>query len=256
MTTKKDAPGRVPEWLVERLAAGDLPPARADELRRRLAAEPGGLERLARLADSDAEILSAHPPVTMAAAVRQRAAEADRRDAARAGSRTGGSLRMVGAPALALVAVTALIVWLRPVDEGTFEERLKGEPSLRVYRKLDRKTERLKDGANARPGDELQLSYMAGGRRYGAVLSLDGAGRVTFHLPSGGSTGQAPALNSRGEVLLPASYQLDAAPQFERFLLVASDKPFSLDRLPDVIRGTAPLPADTQIVWFTVRKEP
>lgn len=46
MTTKKeavsmDSEGRVPEYLVERLAAGDLPPARADEVRRRLSQEPG-----------------------------------------------------------------------------------------------------------------------------------------------------------------------------------------------------------------------
>ena len=94
---------------------------------------------------------------------------------------------------------------------------------------------------------------MAHGNRYGAVVSLDGAGRITYHLPEGG--GQASALRGSGEVSLPQSYQLDAAPSFERFLIVAGNAPFDTGVLADVLRGAAKPPAGTETSTFTVRKE-
>jgi hypothetical protein len=270
---KDEAVGPTPDWLLERIAAGDLPPERAEALRRRLEAEEGGGERLAGLASSNAEILAAHPPAEMARAIRGRAAAETAKGAA-AGAAPARSFWVVGAPALAFATAIAAVFFLPPArpggsvatapivatggtDDG---DRIKGlEPRLRIYRKvgkLGKKVELLEDGAAARPGDELQLAYVAAGRRYGAVLSLDGAGRVTFHLPVGGGAPAAVPLRAQGEVSLPASYQLDAAPRFERFLFVTSDTPFSTERLPDVIRGEAPPPAGTSAIVFTVRKEP
>src|SRR5690606_38403272 len=67
------APERIPDWLLERLAAGDMPQAEAEALRRRLAEEEGGLERLEAILRSNERILSDHPPARVAAAIRQRA---------------------------------------------------------------------------------------------------------------------------------------------------------------------------------------
>lgn len=248
MSIKDDPTGPVPDWLLERLAAGDLPPARARAIEARLAREPGGEARLAALAASNQEILAAHPPEAIAAAVRRRADEAARR---RAAPRRPGWL--VAVPAAALAAAALLLVVRAQPPADVDGERSKGAPSLRVYRKAGRAVEKLAEGAPARAGDELQLAYIASGKRFGAVLSLDGAGRVTFHLPERG--GRAVALQAGGEVTLPQSYQLDAAPQFERFLLVAGDAPFDTDGLADVIRGSRPAPAGTVAVTFTVRKE-
>jgi hypothetical protein len=161
----------------------------------------------------------------------------------------------VGLPALAIGAV-ALVLVVRPAPQPPGEagdyEGIKGPPSLHVFRKAGKAAERLADGAAARAGDELQLAYNAKGKRFGALLSLDGAGRVTFHLPETG--GKAEAL-PRGLVTLPHAYQLDAAPAFERFVLVVGDKPFDLGALPDFVRGAAPPPAGTESFSFTVRKE-
>ena len=185
-------------------------------------------------------------------AIRWRAAEADRRAAAARPRRRAGWL--LGIPTL-VVGAAALLLWLRPgpapTDDGG--DRPKGPARLHVYRKAAKGVERLPDGAAVRAGDELQLAYVASGHRFGAVVSLDGAGRVTFHLPEGG--GRAVSLRASGEVTLPQSYQLDAAPRFERFLLVTGDVPFDTGILPDVIRGSAPPPAGTGIIPFTVRKE-
>lgn len=263
---KDEMAGRVPDWLLERLAAGDLPAAEAESVRRRVEAEAGGPERLAALTASNAEILAAHPPAAMAHLIRTRVVA----DAAkRAGRRR--SLLLMGVPLVACAAAVAAVfvlpparpggsgqtVVLGPVGAADEGEILKGlDPRLRVYRKLGKKVERLADGAAARAGDELQLAYIAAGRRYGAVLSLDGAGRVTFHLPVDGAGGTAVPLKAQGEVSLPASYQLDAAPRFERFLFVTADAPFSIERLPEVIRGDASPPAGASAIVFTVRKEP
>jgi len=252
----------VPEWLVERLAAGDLPPARAAEVRRRLALEPDGAARLARVAASNAEILAAHPPADLAAEVRRRADGGARATAARSRRHWGFA---VMAPTLGLAAL-GLTLWLRPVTPGHPRagsvatgagddgDNIKGlQPRLRVYRKAGDKVERLRDGAVVRAGDRLQLAYVAAGYRFGAVLSVDGAGKVTFHLPSAGPA--VERLRPDGEVALPEAYELDAAPAFERFVLVAGNAPFDPGTLGDVARGAASAPAGTVTITFTVRKE-
>jgi len=55
------ATDKVPDWLLERLSAGELAHAQATELRQRLRAQ-GEEYRLSALSASDAEILSALPP--------------------------------------------------------------------------------------------------------------------------------------------------------------------------------------------------
>ena len=61
------------------------------------------------------------------------------------------------------------------------------------------------------------------------IFSIDGGGVVTIHLPTDGrESGSAAELETGGEVRLPFSYELDAAPRFERFFFVAADEPFSL----------------------------
>lgn len=98
----------------------------------------------------------------------------------------------------ATAAAFALVLWLRsPTDIGAGTaggntasgdtERIKGlRPSLRVYRKNAGKIERLKDGAPAHAGDQLQVAYVAAGHQFGMVASVDGAGQVTYHLPAVG----------------------------------------------------------------------
>ncbi|HVU52859.1 MAG TPA: ActD-like protein, partial [Polyangia bacterium] len=63
MTTRED---RTPDWLVERLALGELDAAAAADVRRRLAAEGRDADaELAALAASSREILDAHPPARL-----------------------------------------------------------------------------------------------------------------------------------------------------------------------------------------------
>jgi len=274
-STSASAGEVVSDYWVERLAAGDLPSDRAETVRARLLAEPEGRARLQRLEESNDEILRAHPPAEVAAEIERRFGRAAAQAAAAQASARAGrpGLRLhFGFPALAAVAV-ALILVVRggafgpgrpgpqspgvgstPVTGGAEDgERVKGlRPTLRVYRKAAGKVERLQDGATTHAGDELQLAYIAAGRQYGAVASVDGAGHITYHLPA--TPGPAVHLSADGETALPSSYELDAAPGFERFVFLSADQPFDASVLADVASGRAAAPAETKAVIFTVRK--
>ena len=95
-------------------------------------------------------------------------------------------------------------------------------PRLLVVRRVGQRTEALADGQDARRGDVLHLGYVAAGYRYGVLVSVDGRRTATLHLPMHGK----PALLAPdGEQRLPEPYELDGAPAFERFFLVACAAP-------------------------------
>lgn len=262
-----ERPGPVPEWLLERLAAGDLPSERAAEVRRRLSAESGGLERLAALQRSNEEILAAHPPAAMVDEIADRAHRAARLEAARASAPTRGRnwLFVLAPPVLAVGSLGLMMALRAPKGDGAVASDtsaapddsegiiMKGSPRLRVYRKVGAASQRLQTNATARAGDQLQLAYVAAGKRFGAVVSVDGSGRVTYHLPA--DAGPAVQLRAGGEIPLSASYELDAAPGFEKFLFVTSDAPFDASVLSDVATGRGSAPEGTSTISFTLRKE-
>jgi len=138
------------------------------------------------------------------------------------------------------------------IDPGPEQTEIKGDPGLLVFRKRESRLERLSQGAHAAQGDQLQLDYVHSAG-YGVVLSLDGAGRITLHLPQAGTDAAVRLTN--GQVRLPSSYELDDAPRFERFFIVTADAPFSAATVVDAARslshssaaatGKLPLPPET-----------
>ena len=233
-----------PDWLVERLALGELDDTAAADVRRRLAAEGRDADaEVAALAASSREILEAHPPARVAAALRVRAAETRPH-------RTwlfALPLVLAGAAALGLVARPSTHAGA-PRSEGdvVFENtEIKGTSELRVYRHRAVGDERLADGARATTGDLLQLAYRAPTDAFGALLSIDGRGHVTVHWPEAGSEGPA-RLSAKGEVRLPSAYELDDAPAFERFIFVSSAVPFEMKTVLDAAQALAARPADAR----------
>lgn len=229
--------GFIADLLLERYRQDDLPAAQATRLREAIAADNGLRERLAKLERSDTEILEAYPPAAFAAAVTRRAA--------REGTAAGNELmpkssprRPTWAPALAVglvVLVAGGLLWrVNPPPPGESSEvsppgdRPKGGSlGLYLYRKGgDLRVERLNPGEVARPLDLVQLAYQAGGHRYGLILSIDGRGVVTRHLPTEGDW--AAPLQAGGAIALDTAYRLDDAPRLERFYIVAADQPFAV----------------------------
>lgn len=85
----------------------------------------------------------------------------------------------------------------------------------------------------------MQLAYdRSPDGLFGVLLSVDGAGRITQHLPEEGARASAP-LTSVREIPLPSAYELDDAPEFERFVLVTAAQPFAIGVVLDAARALA-----------------
>jgi hypothetical protein len=196
---------RTPDLFVEQALLGEREASAADAA------------RVAQLAESNADILKRYPPRVIGMRVR-----GHRRKAARAWA-FGGSLVVVAAALTLFVLPTPVSQTVRPLDDGS-DVRSKGPPALHVFRVTDAGAEQLAPEAAAHEGDRLQVSYIAADARYGMVLSIDGRGTVTVHLPLAGT--EAAPLSKDGDTILGSSYALDDAPAYERFFLVTSDQPF------------------------------
>jgi hypothetical protein len=260
---------KVSDLTLEQFHLGELSPRQERMVRGELRRDSGLRTRLAELEKSDDAIRAAYPAERMVAVIRERAlreAPAGHNGTPR-DDRGAGERRPLRFPTLAWaipVAAMALVllslpVFLRPSDET----RLKGAaPHLLVFRKTSSGAEELKPGAVARQGDVLQLSYVAGEAKYGVIFSVDGRGSVTWHVPAsyrGGSL-PAPSLDPQGQVPLPAAYELDDAPAFERFFLVYSSAPFdvaAVARLAGSVSSSGTLPLSRGVGQFSllVRKQ-
>ena len=232
-------------WKLERYLLGELPAGEQSQLQQLVADGGVAAERLQALQRSNREILRAYSPGTMAGAIRSRLGSS-----AGAGARLPGLrnrlqiLRRGLAVAGPVAALAVFAILLRgplasgPQDAGV---RAKGLlPALTVYRSVGEGAEQLASGEMVAPADRLQIGYVAAGMGYGLIFSIDGNGVVTVHLPSDGRVaGAAAALETNGEVHLPFSYELDAAPRFERFFFVAAPQPFPVEPVLAVARQLA-----------------
>jgi hypothetical protein len=259
--TRPDDAATVPALYLERYVLGELPEDERGRIERLLALDPALRSRLDALRSSDAEIARQYPPAVMDERIRGRVSGSSRREVA---TRRRGPAWLAPAVATAAVVLAVGAGVLRP-PAPVDDIRLKGgEAELVVFRKTAAGSERLGPGARAVAGDLIRVGYRAAGRPYGAILSTDGNGNVTQHLPRSG--GRAAPLETGGTVLLDFSYELDDAPLWERFYLVTGDEPFDLEAVRQAARdvaavgseAAAPLleiPVDLQQSIFTLAKE-
>lgn len=267
MTTPREP--KTPDWLLERLAHGELDAADAVTVRARLVAEGRSPEdEVAALRRADHEALAAHPPVDIAAEIRRRAAKGTRVAAPRPTRWMFGAGFAVAGAVAAILAGRLNPPTRVPGQTATETTTIKGTSragaQLYVYRHQLQGDERLADGQRVAPGDLLQLAYTTAEQGFGVLLSIDGAGTVTQHWPEPG-TARAAALRPGGEVRLPSAYELDAAPVFERFFLVKSAQPFEVapiieaarrlsSRRSEARRPPLPLPAGFEQVSLALEK--
>jgi hypothetical protein len=157
----------------------------------------------------------------------------------------GGGLVLAGVAAATLVVVNLPqggvdgLGTVYGIDDGD-GHRIKGTTRLLVHRRTADGDEALQSGAVAAPGDVLQVELAAGNHAFAVVVSIDGSGAVTRHLPLDGD--QAVPVEPGRTVALPHAYTLDAAPSFERFFLVAADAPFGVQPIVDAARAAAAAP--------------
>lgn len=225
----------VSDWKLERYRLGELPQGELDLIRERVAVDPALAERVAALARSDDTILKEYATED---AVRR--IEGQVRMTALADRRRVSERFVVGGLGFAAVTAAALLVTVARFDEehvqpvlpGLSDDglRLKGGAQLVIVRQRQGASTPLRSGDSARAGDLLQVSYRASAPGFGAILSIDGRGSVTWHFPHSDT---AAPLATAGLTALPQAYELDDAPTVERFFLVTSPTAFALSALQD-----------------------
>lgn len=228
-------PWPTPDWVLERAVLGELPARDWPGLLQRAAREAALLERVRRLEEDSRRTLQLLPPHVLAREVRRRLRTAPHRP-------RGPRLVLLG---LALVAALGgLLLRARPGAAPALP------PTLSLFRLgADGLPELLAPEAPAHAGDVVQARVRLPTPGYAALVSLDGRGTVSVHLPVRGS--QAALLPAGTDVAAPYAFALDDAPGFERFVLVTCPAPFPLAHVVDAARAlatrgeasrTAPLP--------------
>jgi len=229
----------VADITLERYRLQELPADVAARLERRLARDDELRRHLDALARSDEQIRASGCLERVAAGVRHRLAA----NSTVPNQRPWRPLIELAVAAGVVILFVLPLVTSVPAED---DERTKGlQPSLALFRQVGAGSETLADGAIAHEGDVIRLGYRAAGRPYGVILSIDGRGHVTMHLPSTGD--RAVPLRGENTVLLDQAYELDDAPRWECFYFVTASDPFmvapivaSAHRAVALSRGAAP----------------
>jgi len=256
--------GKITDWILERLAAGELPEAQARELRIQLR-ERGEAHRLEEILTSNAEILAAMPAELAVAEIERRAAA----EAALVGGASARRVRplwVISTFATCAAGLATLLVVRGHNDAacsharvdydgvGEKDVRIKGlKSSLRIHRKATAGSDPLAAGALVHKGDALQISYVAAGKPFGVIASIDARGTVNLHLPE--APGPAAELQRNGERALAHSYELDDSPGFERFVFVTGENPFTTADVVLFLSSGRALPPALTVVELTLKKD-
>ena len=172
--------------------------------------------------EADAAFLADHPPAEFLALVRRR--------------RSRRLLSRGAALGTALAACLAVVLAAPSVFDRSGATRMKGSDlNVFVYRKTQSGVGILGPRDQLSAGDEIQISYFARGRSYAAIMSVDGRGSVTRHMPLHGD--DALEIDTKEFELLPYSYRLDDAPGFEDVYLVVSPKRFTVSAVEPFLKA-------------------
>ncbi|HEX9902376.1 MAG TPA: hypothetical protein VGB72_05895 [Acidobacteriota bacterium] len=226
-------------WELERFLLGELPARRMAEIRASLLTDPELARKIDELRRSDQDILAHYPPEAILPGARRQAERREQRQPSDSRGRPSFWRHVLySAPILATAAVLLLVVLSDRTPSGI---RIKGpegldpaKTQLLIYKKTNTGNVILKDGDTVRAGDLLQLAYVPAGKKYGMILSIDGNGVVTPHYPPDGKG--FSRLKQEATVLLPNSYELDQAPEFERFFFITSTSDIKTQDILDKAR--------------------
>jgi hypothetical protein len=251
----------IPDIVLERYRLNELPPFDAAQLAREIDRDGQLRERLAAMDRSDEQL-------------RDHVQQLRSRMAGRDAPRRARAMRWQVPAAVAVGAVLVMAVWqtrpsITPTSPPETADRIKGgadsgRPALAVYRRTRDGSEQLADGSVVHAGDLIRVGYRAAGHSYGVIVSIDGRGAVTMHLPPAGD--HAARLKNDPTVLLEQAYELDDAPRWERFYFVTGDMAFDAAPVLKAAQTAADAgrqrpPADLQLphgleqAGFTLQKE-
>jgi hypothetical protein len=234
----------LPDWLVERAALDEVPPASRARIERADSRELA--ERVAALREANAAELARHPASAAAKQIDAWVATERRRWRERR-RHTRFVLLGLATTAAALVLVFHFASRAPSAEPTTHtvapdEVRVKGNARLLAFRQIGDQVERLEQDAIVRAGDLIQLRYNAGGESHGVIASIDGAGVVTLHFPLGEDAPPEATAVAPQTTTLPHAYALDDAPRFERFFFITANVPIDVQQSLAALRAFAQRP--------------
>ena len=223
---------KLPRFFIEQKALSEL-----DKKHEKYFEEdPSLLEEVRLLEKDNEEILEKYPASEMAALIKARLEK--ERGGSPEENKPGKIISFVKSPAPLLAAAALAILFVAvPFLRGTNQDggtalvegnRTKGlKPAVTVFRESEGKANELKPGDFVKENDLLQIKYNAGEYLYGVLVSIDGRGTVTLHFPA--STHSSQTLERGSNARIPYAYELDDAPDYERFYFIFSNKELSVD---------------------------
>lgn len=226
----------IPQLLLEKYILRELNETDNREVERAIRENTEVARRIEELKKSNEEIIAAYSPEYFMNLLENRL-NIERKEPKRSPKKYFPVFKLATFASAAFCAIFIVILNLPPLFEtenvnnfmGNEVVRIKGETTFKIYQKHFDDFENMKEGSQVENYDNLQLSYLAGTDNYGIIFSIDGRGIVTLHYPYSENT--VPKLDKKGEIFLQYSYQLDDAPEFERFFFITSEKTFEVSRI-------------------------
>lgn len=200
------------DLALDRLAAGELPPEVARSTEQHVAGCAGCG---ARMAERRAGFggLDGVDPRAMLARIRTGL------DApASLSERLLGMLRRLGAPLAVVAAAAVAVVLVRPGQETTSGTRLKGAPTLHVFRLRGDHAQEAISGDRFAPGDRLRFAVDLPTEGYVKIFGVEASGALYTAWPL--DSGVQTRFTAGNGVELPGAVSLDAKPGRETLYLV------------------------------------
>lgn len=232
-----DKKNRINEQILERYILGELPVEQRKEIEKQAEKDAGLKKDIRILQKSNRDILQHYSPaVIVPQIIGQYETELKKSEKKRSGRPLFFRRLLLASPAFAAVLILILFILpahrvdVNPAHGINDKEstRIKGssfydmsKPHLVIHKQVTAdRIELLKNGAKAKSGDVVQLAYAVPETAFGVILSIDGSGVVTLHFPEEKSG--PTALEKMKRIPLPHAYELDDAPEFERFFFITS----------------------------------
>jgi hypothetical protein len=220
----------IPQIYLEQIYLNELPSSRIETVNNQsigILIEP--------IKQSNREILDTYPPAEMTEILLRKMNAENREDKKTPVFRS--SILKFTPIAAALIILTLNLAYLGKNSQQDNIIRAKGlTPELSVYMDNGKNPVELSTNDTVSESDIIQLTYNAAGNRYGMIFSIDGRGIITLHYPV--NKNSEPGLDPNGSHALPFSYELDDAPDFERFFFVSSNKKFNIGTVLESAENT------------------
>lgn len=238
---------RISDIKLERYLLDELSQDEKQQVEEQLQTDELLQRRLEELQKSNEELLQKYSPEEFLQGIRNKqniknaqTSEAEKKEVAQGNAipfpifknMSFGSIAAV----LLVLMLPAVVVVSNYGGDGTEEDiqyavRTKGthNPDLFIYKKSGDSALLLDDSTLVYQGDRLQLKYKAPEEAFGFIFSVDGRGVLTRHLPLQGS--MSSVLEPKSLTTLEYAYELDDAPQWEKFFFVSSADAFRLEEV-------------------------